>query len=100
MCQSSGRIESRFGMITHNVCVDAVTRDTGSPPPLGRMRAHFHVLAGTVTWPFASVLVTPPLLPVPPMPFGPETMKSSFAGMSAQIGLEVFPRTLIVAGRL
>src|SRR3954469_7434999 len=67
-----------LGMITQRVRVDAVTRATSSPLAFGRTSAHFQVLAGTVTWPLATVVVVPPLLPVPPVPNGPETMYSSF----------------------
>src|SRR5258708_11159730 len=71
-----------LGMIPQTVPVDAVTRATSSRDAFARTSAHFQVLAGTVTCPLETVLVTPPLLPVPPVPAGPETMYSSSAGRS------------------
>src|SRR5215510_11921088 len=66
-----GRMLSRFGMITAMVRVEQLTRARSSPPSFGRTRATFQVADGTVTCPLASVVVTPPLLPVPPTPDGP-----------------------------
>src|SRR5262245_45307499 len=71
-----GRMASWFGMITAMVRVEQLTRARSSPPSLGRTRATFQVDEGTVTCPLASVVVTPPLLPVPPTPLGPETIYS------------------------
>ena len=68
------RIPWTFGMMTAIARVDAVTRAMSSPSCSGSTSATFHVYAGTVMWPPASDLVTPPLLPVPPTPAGPETM--------------------------
>src|SRR5689334_5050194 len=70
-------------MITAIVLVAAVTREM-SLSPFGITRTTFHVDAGTNTRPFATVVVTPPLLPVPPAPVGPETMYSSLAGRSVR----------------
>src|SRR5215510_9014654 len=68
---------SWLGMITAIVRVEQLTRNRSSPLSLGRTSATFHVEEGTVTWPLASVVVTPPRLPVPPTPVGPETIYSS-----------------------
>src|SRR5262245_619794 len=62
-----------FGMMTAMVREEQLTREMSSSP-LGITNATFHVYAGTVTWPLATVIVTPPLLPAPPAPTPPATM--------------------------
>ncbi len=58
-------------MITAIVRVDVVTRATSSPDAFGSTRTTFQVWEGTPTWPLATVVVTPPLERVPPLPEPP-----------------------------
>ena len=63
-----------LGIITAMVRVAQETREMSSPSAFGNTSATFQVCGGTVTWPFAIVIDTPPLLPVPPTPTPPATM--------------------------
>ena len=61
--------------MTAMVVVEQVTRDdVVAAAVVGQHQRDLPGLRGTVTCPSASVVVTPPLLPVPPVPAGPETM--------------------------
>ncbi len=60
--------------MTAIVLVAADTREMSSPSAFGITNATFQVKAGTVTLPPAIVVVTPPLLPVPPVPAPPAIM--------------------------